>query len=158
MPNTYTQLYAQIVFAVKGRQSLIPTSRKEELHQYITGIVQNRGQKLLAVHCMPDHTHLLVGFSPTMAFSDLVHDVKRATSLWIKEQNMVKGRFYWQEGFGAFTYGQSQVKDVVAYVLSQEEHHRKRTFREEYFAFLNRFEVPFDERYVFEFYDTSAEE
>ncbi|GAA4451384.1 hypothetical protein GCM10023189_13360 [Nibrella saemangeumensis] len=153
MANTYTQLYVQIVFAVKGRQHLIPRHRKEELHQYITGIVQNRGQKLLAVHCMPDHTHLFVGFSPTLPIADLVRDVKQATSVWVKEKGITRSTFSWQEGYGAFTYAQSQVTDVVQYVLNQEEHHRKRTFRDEYIAFLERFEVPYDARYVFDFYD-----
>lgn len=153
MPNTYSQLYAQIVFAVKGRQNLIPKARKEELHKYITGIISERGQKLMAVNCMPDHTHLFVGFSPSIALSDLVHDIKRATSIWIKEQRIVKGKFYWQDGFGAFTYSQSQVYDVVQYVLNQEDHHRKRTFKEEYLAFLTKFDVPFNPDYLFEFYE-----
>ena len=157
MPNTYTQLYAQLVFAVKGRQNLIPKNRKEELHKYISGIVAERGQKLMAVHCMPDHAHLFVGFLPTIALSDLVHDVKRATSLWIKDQQMVKGKFYWQDGFGAFTYNQSQIHRVVEYVLNQEEHHRKRTFQEEYIDFLTKFEVPFEPRYLFDFYDAESE-
>ncbi len=153
MPNTYTQLYAQLVFAVKGRQNLIPRQHKENLHRYITGIVQERGQKLMAIHCMPDHVHILVGFSPTLPLSDLVHDIKRATSLWIKEQGFVKGAFYWQEGFGAFTYGKSQINNVVQYILNQEEHHQKRTFREEYLLFLEKFDVAYDEKYLFDFYE-----
>ncbi|MCY7360328.1 MAG: IS200/IS605 family transposase [Rudanella sp.] len=158
MPNTYTQLYAQIVFAVKGRQNLIPKARKEELHRYITGIVKERGQKLMAVHCMPDHTHLFVGFSPTIALSDLIHDIKRATSLWIKEQRIVQRKFYWQDGYGAFTYSQSQIHDVVQYILNQEEHHRTRTFGQEYRAYLTRFEIPFDPQYLFEFYEPETTE
>ncbi len=153
MANTYTQLYAQLVFAVQGRRHLIPKNRKEELHQYITGIVRNRGQKLLAVHCMPDHAHVFIGFGPTLTIADLVRDIKQATSIWVKEKGIVPSSFSWQEGYGAFTYAQSQVKDVVRYVLNQEEHHRKHTFREEYLAFLQKFEVPYDPRYVFEFYD-----
>jgi putative transposase len=155
MPDTYTQLYVQVVFAVKGRQNLIPKQRKEDLHRYITGVVQQRGQKLMAIHCMPDHTHILIGFSPTIALSDLVRDIKRASSLWIKEKRLVKGQFYWQEGFGAFTYSQSQIQDVVGYILNQEEHHRKRTFAEEYVAFLTKFDVPFENDYLFEFYEAS---
>ncbi|TAE25399.1 MAG: IS200/IS605 family transposase [Cytophagales bacterium] len=156
MANTYTQLYVQLVFAVKGRQHLIPKSRKEELHQYITGIVQKRGQKLLAVHCMPDHAHVFVGFGPTLTIADLVKDIKQATSVWIKEKGIAPATFSWQEGYGAFTYAQSQVKDVVHYVLNQEERHRVKTFQEEYLAFLERFEVPYDKRYVFEFYTPEA--
>lgn len=154
MANTYTQLYVQLVFAVKGRQHLIPKNRKEELHQYVTGIVQNRGQKLLAVHCMPDHTHVFVGFGPTITIADLVKDIKQATSVWVKEKRIAPSTFSWQEGYGAFTYAQSQVKNVVQYVLNQEENHRIKTFQEEYLTFLKRFEVPYDSRYVFEFYDS----
>lgn len=152
MPNTYTQLYVQIVFAVKGRQNLIPRQHKEELHGYMTAVVQNRGAKMLAIHCMPDHVHLFIGFGPTLTLADLVRDVKALSSGFIKEQGWCK-KFAWQEGYGAFTYSQSQVKDVIQYVLSQESHHRKRTFQEEYLTFLKRFEVPYDPKYVFEFYD-----
>ncbi len=105
---------------------------------------------------MPDHTHLFIGFSPTIALSDLVRDVKRATSLWIKEQQIVSGPFFWQEGFGAFTYGQSQIEDVVRYVLNQEEHHKKRTFRDEYLTLLEKFDVSFVEEYLFDFYDEKS--
>lgn len=152
MPNTYTQLYVQVVFAVKGHQNLILSQHKEAIHRYITGIVQERGQKLMAVHCMPDHVPIFVGFSPTIALSDLVRDIKRATSIWIKEKEIVKGVFYWQEGFGAFTYSQSQIKNVVQYILNQEVHHQKRTFREEYLTLLEKFDVPYNPNYLFEFY------
>ena len=135
MPNTYTQLYAQIVFAVKGRQNLIPHHHKEELHQYIVGIIQKRAQKLLASNAMSDHVHILIGFGPTVALSDLVRDIKASSSGFIKEKGWQR-HFSWQEGFGAFTYGQSQLKDVIQYVLNQEEHHRKHTFRGEYLTFL----------------------
>jgi putative transposase len=135
MANTYTQLYVQIVFAVKGRQNLIPKQHREELHQYMTGIVHNKGAKLMAVYAMPDHVHLFIGFGPTLVISDLVRDVKANSSGFIKEKGWCKS-FVWQEGYGAFSYGQSQVKDVVRYVLSQEEHHRKHTFREEYLLFF----------------------
>ncbi|QMW03742.1 IS200/IS605 family transposase [Spirosoma foliorum] len=152
MPNTYTQLYVQIVFAVKGRQNLISSEHKNDLHSYITAIVQNRGAKLLAIHCMPDHAHLFIGFGPTLTISDLVRDVKASSSGFIKEKGWSQ-KFAWQEGYGAFTYGQSQVKDVIQYVLNQEEHHRKRTFREEYLTFLKRFEVPYEPKYIFDFYE-----
>lgn len=156
MPNTYTQLYAQIVFAVKGRQNLIPQYHKEELHRYITGVIQKREQRLLAINAMPDHVHLFIGFGPTAVLSDLVRDVKASSSGFIKEKEWQR-HFSWQEGYGAFTYGQSQVYDVIQYVLNQEEHHQKRTFREEYLTFLKRFDIPYDPKYVFEFYDQSAD-
>ncbi len=111
----------------------------------------------MAVHCMPDHAHLFIGFTPDLALSDLVRDIKRATTLWMKEQQLVKPSFYWQEGFGAFSYSQSQINTIVQYVLNQEEHHRKRTFREEYIGFLQKFEVPYDEHYLFDFYDETAD-
>jgi putative transposase len=150
MANTFTQLYVQLVFAVKGRQSLIPKEHKERLHQYITGIVRNRDQKLLAIHCMPDHTHLFVGFRPTLCISDLMRDVKSQSSIFIREQKITPYKFEWQEGYGAFTYAQSQVDAVYKYIQNQEKHHQKRTFKEEYLDFLKKFNVEYDEKYVFE--------
>jgi REP element-mobilizing transposase RayT len=138
------------VFAVKGRENLISKIHREELHKYITGIVQNRGQKMLSISCMPDHVHLLVGIKPSMAISDLVRDLKAGSSNFINQQHWVKGKFNWQEGFGAFSYSKSQIDSVIKYILSQEEHHKKTTFREEYFDFLKKFEIDYDEKYVFE--------
>ena len=132
MANTFTQLYIQIVFAVQGRQSLIPKRHKDELDKYITGIVQKeeRGHKLLAINGMPDHVHLLVGLNPKQALSDLVRDVKASSSGFIKEKRWLQGRFSWQEGFGAFSYSRSHLDKVVKYVLNQrniiEEEHSKR--------------------------------
>jgi REP element-mobilizing transposase RayT len=138
------------VFAVKGRENLISKVHREELHKYITGIVQNRGQKMLSIFCMPDHVHLLVGIKPSIAISDLVRDIKAGSSNFINQQHWVKGKFNWQEGFGAFSYSKSQIDTVIKYILSQEEHHKKTTFREEYFNFLEKFEIDYDEKYVFE--------
>src|SRR5207245_9027290 len=123
MANTYTQIYLQVVFAIEGRQSLIHKRNKEELHKYLTGIVRERGQKLLAVHCMPDHTHILVGLKPSMALSDLVRDVKNASTNFINGKRRMLGRFSWQEGFGAFSYGHSQLNGVIKYIRDQERHH-----------------------------------
>lgn len=152
MPNTYSQLYIQIVFTVKGRQCFIKESFREELQKYISGIVANNKQKLLAVYCMPDHVHLFVGLRPGMSISDLVRDVKASSSSFIKEKKWVNSSFSWQEGFGAFSYHKSQVGMIVNYVLNQASHHREKTFREEYLAFLREFEIEFDEKYLFEFY------
>ena len=110
MANTYTQIYIQVVFAVQGRQSLIRPERKEELQKYMTGIVTRQGQKLIAIHCMPDHTHLLIGLKPSIALSDLVGDIKTGSTNHINENRWVPGRFSWQEGFGAFSYSHSQLK------------------------------------------------
>jgi REP element-mobilizing transposase RayT len=150
MPNTYTQIYIQIVFAVKGRENLISKSHREELHKYITGIVQKREQKMLSIFCMPDHTHLLVGLKPLIAISDLTRDIKAGSSNFINDKKWVKGKFNWQEGFGAFSYSRSQIDTVIKYILNQEEHHKKKTFREEYINFLKKFEIEYDEKYLFE--------
>lgn len=150
MPNTYTQIYIQIVFAVKGRQNLIAKKNREELHKYITGIIQNRDHKLLSIFCMPDHTHLLIGLKPSQSISDLVRDVKAGSSGFINEKRWVMGKFSWQEGYGAFSYSKSQLNDVIKYIQNQEEHHHKKTFKEEYFEFLNKFEIEYNEAYLFE--------
>lgn len=150
MPNTYSQIYVQIVFAVKGRENLISKIHREELHKYISGIAQNRGLKMLSIFCMPDHVHLLVGIKPSITISDLVRDIKAGSSNFINQQHWVKGKFNWQEGFGAFSYSKSQIDSVIKYILSQEEHHKKTTFKAEYFDFLEKFEIDYDEKYVFE--------
>ena len=148
MANTSCQIYIQVVFAVEARQHLIRPEFKEEVHKYIAGIISERQQKFLAVHCMPDHTHLLIGLKPSMALSDLVRDIKNASSNLIN-RNWVVGRFSRQEGFGAFSYGHSQISTVVRYIHNQPEHHAQRSFREEYVRFLKKFEVDNDERFIF---------
>lgn len=150
MPNTYSQIYIQIIFAVKSRENLISKNNREELHKYITGIVQKREQKMLSIFSMPDHTHLLIGLKPSVAISDLVRDLKAGSSNFINEKKWIKGKFNWQEGFGAFSYSRSQIDDVIKYILNQEEHHKKKTFREEYLDFLVKFEVDYDNKYLFE--------
>ncbi|MDZ7355736.1 MAG: IS200/IS605 family transposase, partial [candidate division KSB1 bacterium] len=136
MANTYTQIYIHVVFAVQGRQNLLQPEHKEELHKYITGIVRNRGQKLIAINSMPDHVHLLIGLKPSIALSDLVRDIKAASSGFINEKKWVRGRFNWQEGFGAFSYSHSQVDRVVKYINTQEQHHTRKSFKAEYLELL----------------------
>jgi REP element-mobilizing transposase RayT len=150
MANTYSQIYIHIVFSVKGRQNLILKSFREELHKYITGIVQNRDQKMLAVYCMPDHTHILIGLRPSISISDLVRDIKAGSSKFINDKKKVQRKFNWQEGFGVFSYSRSQVDNVIRYILKQEEHHKKKTFKEEYIDLLKKFEIEYDEKYLFE--------
>ncbi|WP_143885013.1 IS200/IS605 family transposase [Chryseobacterium binzhouense] len=150
MANTYTQIYIQIVFAVKGRQNLISKENREELHKLITGIVSNRNQKLLAVFAMPDHVHILVSISPTVTISDLVRDIKAGSSKFINEKGWTNGKFNWQEGYGAFSYSKSSVDSVIKYILNQEEHHKKKTFKEEYLDFMEKFEIEYNPEYVFE--------
>jgi REP element-mobilizing transposase RayT len=155
MANTYTQLYVQLVFTPKGREKMIPKEYKEDVHRYITGIVQDKSRKhkMLAINCMPDHIHIFVSLHPAQSISDLVNDIKTASTKFIKSHPWMPFAFEWQQGFGAFTYSQSQIDEVIKYVLNQEEHHKKKTFREEYLDFLRKFEIPFDEKYLFEFYD-----
>ena len=149
MANTYTQIYIHYVFAVQNRIGLIQNRWSDELYKYITGIIRNKGHKLLTIGGMPDHVHVLVSMSPKQSPSDLMADIKRSSSLWINENRLVMGKFSWQEGFGAFSYGKSQIPDIAHYIETQEEHHKKRTFMEEYVEFLKLFEVDYDERYVF---------
>jgi putative transposase len=149
MANTYSQIYIQVVFAVEARQSLICPPFKEEVQKYISGIVTGRGQKLLAIYCMPDHTHLLIGLKPSMALSDLVHDLKKGSSDFINRKRWIVGRFGWQEGFGAFSYGHSQFPTVIRYIQNQENHHARLSFRDEYLRFLRKFEVEHEERFIF---------
>ncbi len=149
MANTYTQIHIQAVFSVQDRYCIIQKTWKDELYQYITGIIQNHGHKVLAINGMPDHVHILFGMRPTQSLSDLMQDIKGDSSKWINKKEFIKGRFSWQEGFGAFSYGKSQVNNVIDYIKNQEIHHRRKSFTEEYLEFLKKFEVPFDERYIF---------
>lgn len=149
MPNTFTQIYIQIVFAVDGRQNLIHRDFKEELHKYITGIVTNKKQKLIEIDVMPDHTHILIGLKPDISLSDLVRDIKANSSRFINDKKIVKGKFNWQTGFGAFSYSHSQLGSVIKYIQNQENHHRKRTFKEEYLEFLKKYEIEYNDKYLF---------
>jgi REP element-mobilizing transposase RayT len=154
MANTYTQIYIQVVFAVAGRECLISKEHKEEIHRFITGIVTNDGQKLIAINSMPDHIHILIGLKPDMALSDLIRDIKANSARFINGKRWLNGRFYWQEGFGAFSYSHSQLPDVIGYIRNQENHHSKKSFRDEYISLLKRFDIGFDDRYVFESVDS----
>lgn len=150
MPGTFSQLYIQVVFAVKGRASLISNDWKDELHKYMAGIIKGKDQKPIIVNGMPDHIHVFIGLRPSMAISDLVRDIKNNSSNFINDNDWIKGKFQWQEGYGAFSYGHSQIENVYNYILNQERHHKKKTFRQEYLEFLEKFEVPYEERYLFE--------
>ncbi|TMI86464.1 MAG: IS200/IS605 family transposase, partial [Bacteroidetes bacterium] len=132
MANTFSQIYLQFVFAVKHRQSLIPKEHKEELHKYFTGLVKNRNAKMLAVHSMPDHTHLFVGFKPNVLISDFVKEIKVETNEFINGKKWIKGKFNWQEGYGVFSYSQSHVDNVIKYIMNQERRHKRISFKQEY--------------------------
>ena len=150
MPNTYSQIHVHVVFTVARRQNLIHHEFKDNLYRYITGIIQKRGHKLLAINGMPDHVHLLIGFRPEAALSDLIRDVKSFSARHINESGWLCEHFKWQEGFGAFSYSRSDVPAVIRYIRRQEEHHREQTFQEEYLEILQRFEVEYDRRYLFD--------
>ena len=149
MANTYTQIHLQFIFAVQDRISLINTLWKDELCKYMSGIVHQNHHKLLIVNGMPDHIHMLVGLRPVQAVSDLMQDIKGSSSKWINEQKFTQGRFSWQEGYGAFSYSKSQLNAVINYIKNQEKHHQKKTFLQEYKEFLERFEVFYEDKYIF---------
>ena len=149
MANTFTQIFIHVVFSVSGRWNLINEKYRIELEKYITGIIKNHHSKPLAIYCNPDHTHILIGLHPNTSVSDMVRIIKTNSSKWINSNNWFNVRFEWQKGFGAFTYSKSQVSNVVNYILNQKEHHKKRTFREEYIELLKKFEIDYDEKYLF---------
>lgn len=149
MANTYTQLHVQFVFAVKYRAALIHKSWKEELHQYITGIVRANQHKMLQINSMPDHMHILVGMRPVQAVSALVQTIKTESSKWVNRKGFCSDHFSWQEGFGAFSYSNTHVASVVAYIQNQEAHHQNKNFLEEYKEILKMTTVPYEEQYIF---------
>lgn len=153
MANTYSQMYVQIIFAVLGRANVIQEIHRIELEKYICGIISNNKCKPLALYCNPDHVHVLIGLHPAVSVSDITRDIKASSSKFVKDKKWVFGKFAWQDGFGSFTYSRSQIDEVSKYILNQPKHHIKRTFKEEYLSMLQKNEVDFDERYLFEWYD-----
>lgn len=147
--STFYQIYIQVVFAVKGRNSLIAQSWEEELYKYITGIITNKGQKLIAINGMPDHIHILIGMKPSCCLSDLVREIKKSSNAFINEKKFSKFKFEWQKGYGAFSYSHSSLDNVIAYIQNQKEHHKNKSFREEYIDFLKKFEVEYKDEYLF---------
>src|SRR5258706_9066494 len=150
MTGTYSQIYIQVVFAVKGRENLIIKQWRDELHKYIVGIIKGKEQKSIIVNGVSDHVHCFIGLKPSMALSDLVRDIKNNSSKFINEKGFVRGKFQWQEGYGAFSYAHSQIEQVYNYILNQEEHHKAKTFREEFVELLTRFEIEHKSGYLFD--------
>ncbi len=148
MANTFTQIYLHLVFAVQNRISLIQPEWKDELYKYITGIVQNNGHKLIAINGMPNHLHIAVGYKPHQLIPDLLQDIKAYSSKWINRKKFIKGKFNWQQGYGAFSFSHSQIDRIVKYINNQEQHHKKQTFREEYLSLLKKYHIQFDEKYI----------
>jgi REP-associated tyrosine transposase len=153
MAGTYSQINIQVVFAVKGRQNLLQKPWRDEVFKYMCGIIKNKGHKPIIVNGVSDHVHAFIGLRPIMALSDLVRDVKNNSTNFINDNHWVKGRFSWQEGYGAFSYSHSQVPSVYNYILNQESYHSGQTFKDEYLDFLKKFEIEHDLEYVFEWMD-----
>ena len=149
MANTFTQLYVHFVFAVQNRLCLINEKWQEDLYKYMSGIIEQQGHKLYVINGMSDHIHILISMSPKQAPSDLMYHLKRSSSLWINQNNLSIGKFSWQEGFGAFSLGKSQLPEKIIYIKEQQQHHMKTSFREEYLQFLLENDVEYDERYIF---------
>lgn len=156
MADTYSQIYIQTVFAVQNRYTLIQPTWEDEIYKYITGIIQNKGQKMLAINGTSNHIHILIGMKPTCCLSDLVREIKKSSNTFINERRFTPYNFQWQEGFGAFSYSHSQLTDVIQYIENQKEHHKQRTFKEEYLALLKAFEIEFKHEYLFNWLENGA--
>lgn len=153
MAGTFSQIYIQVVYAVKGRNSMISPTWEEELFKYLTGIITHKGQKLITINGMPDHIHLLIGMKPSCCLSDLVRETKKSSNEWINKKAFMKTKFRWQDGYGAFSYSHSSLDSVINYIQKQKEHHLKKSFKEEYLEFLKKFEIDFKDEYLFEWID-----
>ena len=151
MANTYTQIFYHVVFAVRNRDSLITPTIKDDLYKYITGIITNQNQKLFIINGMPDHIHILINCKPNMNLSNNVRDIKEHSTKFINAKKNLRGKFYWQEGFGAFTVSKKDVSIILNYIKNQEEHHKQKTFKDEYLEFLKENEIEFKEEYIFDF-------
>lgn len=152
-PGVFTQIYIQLVFAIKNREALLINEYQKEVFSYMSRIASNLKHKSIIINGMPDHIHIFIGLNPSVSISDTVYELKRSSSLFINNKKWFRGKFYWQEGYGAFSYGKSQVENVYNYILNQKKHHTKTTFREEYIDFLNRFAIDYDKRFLFDFFD-----
>jgi REP element-mobilizing transposase RayT len=153
MSSTFSQIYIQIVFAAKGRQNFLLKPWRDDVFKYMSGIIKGKNQKPIIVNGVSNHVHLFIGLKPSIALSDLVRDVKNNSTNFINEQKYLRGKFSWQEGFGAFSYAHSQIDQVFQYILNQEEHHCKKSFKEEYLDFLRKFEIEYEEKYLFAWYE-----
>jgi len=156
--STYSQIYLQIIFAVQGRGSLILPAWQEELYKFITGLVKNKKQKLIVINGVQDHIHILLSISPSCRISDLVREIKKSSNRYINENFISMNKFQWQDGYGVFSYNKSAVDKVVKYINNQKEHHKKRNFKEEYINFLEKFEIDYEDEYLFEFLNNIEKE
>jgi putative transposase len=152
-PGTYTQLYVQLVFAPKFHDAVLYKNIRKRVFEYISGIITEMKHKSIIVNGVSNHVHIFLGLNPSKSISDTVHDIKRSSTLFINKEKLCKGTFAWQEGYGGFSYGRSQIDELYQYILNQEQHHKKVTFRDEYLQFLKNFEIQYDERFLFDFLD-----
>ena len=152
-PGAFTQMYVQLVFAVSQRESGLSKNIRPRVFEYVSGIVTGLKHKSIIVNGVSDHIHILIGLNPAVSVSDTVHDIKRGSSIFINENKLVLGRFSWQDGYGGFTYSRSQIENIFKYIENQESHHAKRSFRDEYMFILNKYEIEYDPRFLFEFFD-----
>jgi putative transposase len=150
MANVYTRIYLQLVFSPIRHENVIPAKYQEELQKFTTGIIQNKKHKLLAIKYMPDHVHIFIGYQPSQPLPDLLRDIKANTSRFINEKKWLFGKFQWQEGYGAFSYSHSQINNVIQYIMSQEEHHKKSSFKDEYLKLLEKFDIDYEPEYLFD--------
>jgi REP element-mobilizing transposase RayT len=148
MPNTYTQIYIHLVFAVLHRDALISQEWEQELYKYIGGILHQRKHRLIAINGAGDHVHLLVSINPNEALSVMVKNVKQYSALWVNKNHKCPFHFEWQTGYGAFSYTQSSLQNVINYIANQKVHHQKHKFTDEYKLMLQRFEIGYDDRYL----------
>ena len=149
MANTYHQIYLQIVFAVKYRNAIIDKSWGSELHAVVGNLINEAGCKNIIVNGVEDHLHCLVGLKPVVSVSELMKSVKSKSSKYINDHSLTESRFEWQEGYGVFSYSQSQVYKVYNYIQNQEAHHKKQSLRDEYLEFLKKFKIEYDQKYIF---------
>ncbi len=154
MANTYSQITIQAVFSVKNRQSFITKTWRDQLHQYIAGIIKENGGTSLAVGGWQDHVHALFGMPVSISISDMMRTIKSSSSKWTNENDFLKSKFNWQEGFGAFSYSRSQRDVLIKYILNQEAHHKNLSFKYEYLNMLDKFEVIYDDKYLFDFFES----
>jgi len=152
-PGTFTQIYIQLVFSPKHRDRLLIEQYRPHIFEYLSGITTNLGHKSIIINGVSDHVHLFLGLNPKLSISETVKELKRSSSIFINDQRFFTGKFEWQEGYGGFSYGRSQIENVYEYVKNQENHHQKRTFKEEYLEFLKKYEIEFEEQYLFEFFE-----
>ena len=148
MANTYTQIYTMFVFSVKGRQKLIIDKYEQEIHKYISSIVNAHSQKLICINGTNDHIHILISIKPNISISDLMKEVKASSSKWINEKKWFSSKFSWQKGYGAFSYSHSQLANVTEYIKNQKEHHKSVSFRQEYKKLLDSFKIDYNEKYI----------